>query len=125
VSQEPQLNRHPSSQRFYGAEDLDIAAVANDRVVTLPRIFAAGHNRVSAALSIDKRGWTADTAVTLQVTDATSRRVAGHEWKASSGPDFEFQTDEAGWQTLSLAATGLPDATPFELDVSYRAPQTA
>ncbi len=122
--QAPELNFHRTSQRFYGAEDLDIGPLANDRVVTLPRIHAAADTPVQATITIDKRRWTADTTVTLSVTDPDPARKTQHVWNISSGSDFEFRTSAAGWQTLRLSAIGLPGPTAFELNISYSATRT-
>ena len=103
--------------------DLDIAGLANGKTVTLPRIYSAAHADVHASLAMDRGGWTNGTAVALEVGNAAGS-VARHSWTASAGQGFDFKAGAAGWHTLRLTASGLPEAAPFELDVRYTAPQT-
>jgi alpha-amylase len=120
----PVLSGHRTLQRFYGARDLDIAPLANGKTVTLPRIFVAAHNRLQADLSLNRRTWTDATSVTLEVIDPAAVSIGKHVWKSSTAATFELQTGRSGWHTLRLSAVGLPDPMPFELDVTYTAPQT-
>jgi alpha-amylase len=119
----PELHGHPVRQSFFGAADLDIAALANGKAVTLPRIYPAAHATIHVDLAVDRSRWTNATAVTLEVGNAGGE-VARHSWNASSDQGSDFRAGAAGWHTLRLTATGLPEATPFELDVHYTAPKT-
>ncbi|HET6195774.1 MAG TPA: hypothetical protein VFE12_08475, partial [Acetobacteraceae bacterium] len=119
----PDSHGHPTRQSFFGAPDLDIAGLANGKTVTLPRIYSAAHADVHASLAMDRDGWTNGTAVALEVGNAAGS-VARHSWTASAGQGFDFKAGAAGWHTLRLTASGLPEAAPFELDVRYTAPQT-
>ena len=119
----PQLHGHPAQQNFFGAADLDIAGLANGKAVTLPRIYSAAHAAIQVGLAMDRSRWTDATTVTLEVSSGGGE-VARHSWNSSSGQGFDFRAGATGWHTLQLTATGLPKATPFEVDVHYTAPQT-
>jgi alpha-amylase len=119
----PQLHGHPAQQSFFGAVDLDVAGLANGKVVTLPRIYSAAHAAIHVGLAMDRSRWTDATKVTLDVSSGGGE-VAQHSWNSSSGEGFDFRAGATGWHTLQLTATGLPEAMPFELDVHYTAPQT-
>jgi alpha-amylase len=120
----PVLHGHRTVQRFFGAADLDIAAIGNAAVVTMPRIFAAAHGRLQFQLEISRHGWTDATSVTLDVTGPAGANIGKHVWNRASGSEFDLRTDARGWHTLRLSASGLPAPQPFELEASYAAPQT-
>jgi alpha-amylase len=107
-------------QRFFGADDLDIPALANGRIVALPRLYPAAHTEMLAELSVAPN---AKADVTLEVLGATGDIVGQHSWQSASPQAFRLPIRTTGWHTLRLSATGLPAATPFELEVTYTAPQ--
>ena len=53
-------------------------------------------------------------------TAAHSPIIVGGPQRAAA----DFRSRKTGWHTLELSGTGLPAATPFELEMSYRAPRT-
>jgi alpha-amylase len=118
-----QLQGHPTRQRFFGAADLDIPALANGMVVVPPRLYTEAGSGLQAELSMDRHRWSDATAVTLEVVGPNDDVVGRHVWKPSSGPEFELPVNVGGWHTLRLSATRLPEAQPFELEVIYTAPQ--
>jgi alpha-amylase len=119
-----QLRGHPTQQRFFGSADLDIPALANGVVVMSPRIYTAAHTGFRTELSIDRRMWSDATAVTLEVAGQAGRDVARHVWKSASGSGIDLNSSAGGWHTLRLSAIALPETLPFELEVTYTAPQT-
>ena len=119
----PQQHGHAARQSFYGAADLDIAALANGRTVTLPQIYPAALAAVHVDLALDRSHWTNATVVTLEVSNGGGQ-VTIHNWNSSSSRGFDFHAGPVGWYTMRLTATGLPQTMPFELDVQYTAPQT-
>jgi alpha-amylase len=120
----PNLQGHTTVQRFFGASDLDIGPVANLRPRRLPRIHVAADQTVQVDLTISHQGWTDATSVKLAVFGPDGSPLADHGWRAASGREWGFRPRDRGWHTLELSGTGLPAATPFELEMSYRAPRT-
>ncbi len=120
----PAPHGHPVRQSFFAAADLDIPALANGKLVTLPRIFPAAHATLHMELSMDRHAWTGQTEVTAEVDDPGGRVVGKHVWKATTAPAFDLQAGITGWHTLRLTAVALPGPLPFELDVTYSAPRT-
>ena len=120
----PDLPGHRTVQRFFGAVDLDIGPVANGRPLRLPRIYVVADQTVHADLAISHRGWTDATGVRLDVSGPDGSALADHSWGAAAGGGWDFRSRKTGWHTLELSGTGLPAATPFELEMSYRAPRT-
>ena len=120
----PAPHGHPTQQSFFGAPDLDIPGLGNGKTVTLPRIYLAVHSRLRAELELDRRAWTNATAVTLDLTDPAGGVVTRHHWNSSSGSAFDVNVGAGGWYTLRLSAAGMVTAQPFELAITYTAPQT-
>jgi len=120
----PTPHGRAAQQRFYGAQDLDIAPLANGSPVTLPRVYPAAGTSLHATLHVDRRSWKRQTAVTLEVLDPSGNALGTHTWNSNSADAFGAHARMTGWHTLRLAATGLADTAPFELDLTYTAPQT-
>jgi len=114
--------RHRTTSRFFGAEDLDIGPVTNQRVLRLPRIYIAANQSVDADLAVSRRGWTSATGIKLAISGPDGTAVAEHVWHVASGGGWEFRTHHAGWHTLTLSGTELPEAMRFELEMAYLAP---
>jgi alpha-amylase len=119
----PVLHRQSTHQCFYGAVDLDVAPLANGRHITLPRIYPSAGTDLQAALRLDHRFWKSDTKIALEVLDPTSRVVGAQTWASNARDAFAGASSTTGWHTLRLTASGLTDKAPFELDVTYTAPQ--
>jgi alpha-amylase len=119
----PVLHRESTYQCFYGAPDLDIAPLTNGRHITLPRIYPSVGTGLRVSLHLDHRFWKSDTEITLEVLDPTSRIVGAQNWASNARDAFAGASSTTGWHALRLTASGLPDTAPFELDVTYTAPQ--
>jgi alpha-amylase len=120
----PGLHGHATRQRFYGAADLDIAPVSNGQPTVLPRIYPSTRSPVMLDMTLDRSGWSSAASAVLEVLGPGGAPVSSHVWKASSPPVFQFRSADAGWHTLQLTGAALAHDLPFELEVTYTAPQT-
>jgi alpha-amylase len=110
-------------QRFFGAADLDIAPLSNGTTISMPRLYPEAGSTLSASLVVDHGAWKTGMTVKLQVVAPDGNAIATHEWTGGSTDTLTCRPIATGWHGLHLTATGLSEDTPFELDVSYTAPQ--
>ncbi len=117
------LAPRPTTQIFFGADDLDIAALRNG-AGTIGQIHAAAGSTISAKLTLAGAGWAAGASVLLEFL-APDGTVIAHETITEGHPAkaLEARAKTAGWHSFRTTASGLKSPTSFELAATYEGPQ--
>jgi alpha-amylase len=111
-----------TTQAVFGAADLDVPPAGN-RPTIAGRITAARSSDIALRLTPDRAGWTAASAVRIQLVDSSGAAVIDHAWK-DPGTTVHGRTPAEGEYLIKLAGKALPaTGSPFELEITYTAPQ--
>jgi alpha-amylase len=117
-----ELEPRATKQTFFAAPDLDIApAVAEQRAVG--RVWCAAHTELKARLR-SGAGYPAGASLSLVVVGPDGAPIGTRSFAAGDPGWLHATVDEAGWQTLRVAASKFDAPVPFELEVTYTAPGT-
>ena len=113
----------PTTQMIFGASDLDVGPARNAQILA-GRITAERDVPLTVTVRPDRTGWQTNSALHLLLTDAAGRAVI--DFICSSDEAVAHgRTLEAGELSLTLLGSHLPgDGSPFEIDVTYTAPQS-
>jgi alpha-amylase len=113
----PVHERH-TTQIFFGAADLDIAAIPGTGAARAGRVWSAARQPLRARL----RTVGADPGghVTVQVLDPGGA-VAATGLAGTGQSSLELVTGDAGWYELRVVGQGLPAPAAYELEVVYTA----
>ena len=109
-----------TTQTFYGADDLDIPAIRPGGSVNVSKIYCEVNTTIEMSFHADAAG-NYSVAVTDPAGKSVTVKVAG------AGATFKASAPAGtrGWFTLQVnAPPGNAKASPFKLDITYRAPQT-
>ncbi len=122
------VNSHRVKQDFEGAADLDIMPAANGKTITAGSIWCQAKTPVTVALTIDRTGWDAASAVdvSLLFPDQTASTLTV-TMATPANPVLQATTKAEGFYALQLAAKGMPAANlnpPFKLSATYTATKT-
>jgi alpha-amylase len=121
------MNRNAVTQCFFGANDLDIAAIG-DGVLDVGRIWCDSGTAIEARFSATEPSTLpAHASVTLDIIGTSGQVTGSKTWPVLPGGDEILHSLSAGrgWLALRLVGTNLPTAgIPFELTVTYIASQT-
>jgi alpha-amylase len=112
-----------TTQAIFGASDLDVMPAANTRVV-VGRITAEHGTAIALVVRPDRRGWAARSAVRVEVTDSARHTVIDHDCTGDSTA-VQGRAGATGEHLIALTGQQLPPSgSPFEIEVTYIAPQT-
>jgi len=114
---------HGVTQDFEGAGDLDIHPCTNDNTVVVGRIWCAAGVPITAALTIDRTGWSATSKVDLELLALDETRKAGVTITGASEPVLRTAADAEGFHMIVATAKDLPAELPYKVSVSYTAPR--
>jgi len=118
---------HGVRQDFEGAADLDILPAMNGKTVTAGRIWCAANTPVTAALAVDRTGWSVASKIQVTLISPDAKQTAISITSASPANDrLSATTTVEGFQALQIVASDMPAANlnpPFKLSVTYQAPQ--
>jgi len=114
------------TQDFEGAVDLDILPASNGKAVQAARVWCVAGSPLQAQLVPDTRGFTAATAILLELI-APDGRVLNQQSTTltSPGQAVTVTTHISGFHTCRLTASNTPpsNASPaYTLSVTYTAP---
>ncbi len=112
-----------TTQTFFAADDLDIAA-ARDSDMLVGRVFCAAGTRLRTSVTMRETGWTAKSRLVFRLVtpDGAALAEAAHAMRFPAVLDA--QVPATGWYALFATGTGLPaSGSPFELEVTYSAPR--
>jgi alpha-amylase len=117
------LRPRPTSQTFFGADDLDIPSLRNG-VVSIGRVHTGRGSRVRATLDPAGHAWVLGASILLEIVEPDGR-VSGRQTIAhgKAAGALEVRSNAAGWHTFRATASGLAGAVPYELAVTYDGPQ--
>jgi galactose oxidase len=115
------------TQDFDGAADLDILPALSGTAVQAGRIWCAANSPASAVLKPVTDGWTAATAISVQLLapDSTVLATQAYTLQTPPGTPLQIVTGAAGFYTFRLTSSNTPAATPnpaFTLSTTYTAP---
>ena len=114
------LDERPTTQTFFGADDLDIPAAPAKGTARAGRIWCAAHRPLHVRL----RAGAAHSAGTLSVEAlAPDGSVAATGPADPAGQSFNLVTPASGWYDLRVTGKGLPAPVPYELEVTYTSTQ--
>jgi alpha-amylase len=112
------LDERPTTQTFFGAEDLDVPPVPADGTARAGRVWCAARKPLRVKLHTLAAHAGGKMSAQLVAPDGTIAATGPAE---AGGSSFELVTREAGWYELRVIGKGLPTPTPYELDVTYTA----
>jgi len=109
----------PTSQTFFGADDLDLPALKN-AVASIARVYTSSGSRVSAVLEPNGEGWVGGASILLEVVESDARVIGRKTIAHGDAPSaLEVTAGVAGWHTFRATGSGLASAAPYELTVTY------
>ena len=113
-----------TTQTFFGAADLDVRALPPNGGANAGRIWCAAGRPIQAELKLLGNTGSGAT-VSLHVADATGQSIGGQTYPANTAAhELKVTPARSGFHTLALACKGLAGAAPYELKVTYTAPDT-
>jgi alpha-amylase len=118
-----QVTTRATTQAIFGASDLDVMPARNAPTV-VGRITAARDTAIAMRIRPDRRDWGAGSAVHVVVTgphgEAVINRICTGDNTIAEG-----NAAAAGEHLITLTGQELPEnGSPFEIEVTYTAPQT-
>lgn len=123
-----QIHTHTVKQAFAGALDLDIKPAVTSQPVEIGRIFCEAGKQVKGTLTFDATGWTATTALTLELLDENGNSLGTKDFhQGDGGRSLTATAVSKGFLTFQIRASNLPVTTPkqsYTLEASYQAPKT-
>jgi alpha-amylase len=112
-----------TTQAIFGAADLDVMPAENTRAV-VGRITAEHGTTIALTVRPDRRGWGSGSAVRIEVTDPGHHAVIDHNC-TDDRTAIQAQAGVTGEHLIALTGQQLPaSGSPFEIEVTYAAPQT-
>ncbi|MCW3098264.1 MAG: alpha amylase [Chthonomonadaceae bacterium] len=119
--------RHPVTQSFEGAPDLDIGPAAIGAFGTPGRIWVDAGTTIHTTLNFVPTGWTPQTTLTLAIDNPDGTLLTSRTYTQSmaSQAGLSGMAATAGWHTLRLRADNVPGAQAdltYRLTVTYTAP---
>jgi galactose oxidase len=117
----------PVTQDFDGAADLDILPAIRGTAVQAGRIWCAANSPMRAVLKPVTDGWTAATAISVQLLapDNTVLITQAYTLQTPPGTALQAVTGAEGFYTFRLTSSNTPAANPnsaFTLSTTYTAP---
>jgi alpha-amylase len=114
-------NPRPTTQTFFGAQDLDIGPVIDGAPAQVGRIWCQQGTLIQLALTTETDGWGTGTAVTLEIADGNGKVLATGQHTATSGTTrIAAKAPGSGWFALRLGGHGLPKTgASYALTVTY------
>jgi alpha-amylase len=117
------VTAHATTQSIFGASDLDVMPVRNTQAV-VGRITAERNTSIALMVRPYRDGWSAGAAVRVVVTDPIGQTIIDHTC-TSDKTTAQGPTGAAGEHLITLTGQQLPEnGSPFEIEVTYTAPQT-
>ena len=111
-----------TTQTIFGAPDVDVGPARNAQILAA-RITAERDLPITIKVQPDRTGWQTESALRILLTDTADRAVIDFICSNDEGL-AHGRTLEAGEYSLTLFGSHLPqDGSPFEIDVTYTAPQ--
>jgi hypothetical protein len=112
-----------TTQAIFGASDLDVMPAGNAHAV-VGRVTADRGTTIAVTLRPDRRGWGSGSAVRVALTDPAGQTVIDHRCTGAE-TTVQAQAGAAGEHLIALTGQQLPEnGSPFEIEVTYTAPQT-
>ena len=112
-----------TTQTIFGALDLDVGPVRNAQTL-VGRITAEQGVPITVKVRPDRTNWRTNSALHIVLTDTADRAVIDFICLNDEGV-AQGRTLEAGEYSLTLSGSNLPEGgSPFEIDVTYTAPQS-
>ncbi|HYP36081.1 MAG TPA: hypothetical protein VEQ62_07055, partial [Stellaceae bacterium] len=120
----PVLRPRSTTQVLFGAGDLDVAP-ARDGDATVGRIWTAAGTRIIAEFRSLLSPWPQRVSLVVELLDPAGASLASARVTSSGSAALQATVRRDGWHTFKTAGAGLPPAAgaPFELSVTYTAPQ--
>ena len=120
----PALVPRSTTQVFFGPGDLDMAPALNGDAI-VGRIWAAEGTRVLAEFRSLLDPWPQRAVIAVEVLDPAGTSLTTARVTASTAVPLRATIRRDGWHSFKTTAAGLPSASgvPFELSVTYTAPQ--
>ncbi len=118
------VTRRATTQVFFGAADLDTRP-AGEGLSPAGRIFCAAGTPIVVRAHLTTTGWTSASVATVVVTD-NAGNILGRLRHSLAGPgDWPAMTAPVtGWVGIEVQGEAMPSGgSPFELSVTYTAPQ--
>ena len=112
-----------TKQAIFGASDLDVMPAGNAHAV-VGRLTADRGTTIAVTLRPDRRGWGSGSAVRVVVTNPAGQTVIDHRCTGAE-TTVQAQAGAVGEHLIALTGQQLPEnGSPFEIEVTYTAPQT-
>jgi alpha-amylase len=113
----------PTTQTIFGAADLDVPPAVSAQA-TAGHIAAAGESELTLEVRPNRTGWRAGSALHVTATDAKGAVVVDVICSGESAIG-QGRTRSTGEHLITIHGIRLPEGgSPFEIDVTYTAPQT-
>ncbi len=116
------LHERHTVQTFFGAADLDVPPLPSDGTARAGRVWCAAHRPLQARLRLVHRQDQPGGRVSIQVAGPDGAPL-GHAAPGDGSSAADLVTATEGWHELRVTGAGLPAASPYELEVTYTAPQ--
>jgi alpha-amylase len=120
----PALARRSTTQTFFGARDLDIAAILNGEA-TISRVWAAQGTPITGHFRGQLAHWPAGGSVALELFGTDGAALASARLASAETVECRATVRQTGWQTFKATTAGLPrdSSVPFALTVTYTSTQ--
>ena len=112
------LQERPTTQTFFGAEDLDIPPIPANGTVPVGRVWCAARKPLRASLRALAPGASGRISVEVASPGGATATTGP---SGATGSSVELVTSEAGWYELRVTGRGLSAPASYELDVIYTA----
>jgi alpha-amylase len=118
----PKLQPRSTTQIFFGAADLDIAA-ASDGNRVVGRIWAAEGTRIAAEFRSPLAPWPQRASIAVELLDPAGTSLASANLTSSAAVALQAAVRRDGWHSFKTTGVGLPPGSgaPFELSATYTA----
>ena len=113
-----------TTQRFFGAVDLDIPPAIAGKTVQVGRIWCAINTPIRLQLRPDTTFWTQAAAIRLTIEDPAGATLASRDVSLANTQPLAANVKTAGFHQISVAASNTPPANrdpSFEIECTYTA----
>lgn len=120
--------KHPVTQMFEGAQDLDIKPATPGETVQIARVFCEAGTPIRGVLNFDERDFSPSTRLTLELLGPSGRSLGTRAFgRGEQGGSLDGVAAATGFHAFVIQAIDTPDTNlkpRYELEASYQAPQT-
>jgi len=112
-----------TTQTIFGAPDLDVQSALSTQAV-IGRVTAARASEMVLQVRPDRAGWSESSGLRLIVADPAGRPVVDRLCTGDAAT-IRVHIASTGEHVVSISGQQVPEAgSPFEVDITYTAPQT-